>query len=403
MAQTTSQAVETIGGYTVKRHEPLERLGIYLELEHQRTGARHIHIESPDENNGFAVFFPTAPKDSTGVAHILEHVVLAGSERYPVRDPFFSMTRRSLATFLNALTGDDWTMYLFSTRNAKDFANLLDVYLDATFFPRLTEDAFKQEGIRFEFEDPGDPKSGLRYRGVVFNEMKGALATPGAAMERAIGKSLFPGLPYEHVSGGDPEHIPELTGYHTGGGQDQHGEIGPPPMVQQRVEQLSEQQSDDQAQHQPGRDESQQSIRVGPSQARGAPAEARIVGCPEISQVGPLPVAFQVRSSTDEVLTLRDGPIRGPASGPRAGLRGPYLSDVGQRALDPHPQRDTRACYRVSRPVYCFEVRVSSRTWRRPARGAESPARAAARRLQGSARPSSGPASIASSERRSRP
>ena len=211
MAQTTSHVLETIGGYTVKRREPLERLGLYLELEHQRTGARHIHIECPDDNNGFAVFFPTAAEDSTGVAHILEHVVLAGSERYPVRDPFFSMGRRSLATFLNAMTADDWTVYLFSTRNPKDFTNLLDVYLDATFFPRLSEDAFKQEGIRFEFEDPGDPATGLRYKGVVFNEMKGALATPGAAMNRAIGKSLFPGLQYEHVSGGDPQDIPNLT------------------------------------------------------------------------------------------------------------------------------------------------------------------------------------------------
>jgi Zn-dependent M16 (insulinase) family peptidase len=211
MAQTTSQVLETIGGYTVKRREPLERLGLYIELEHQRTGARHIHVESQDDNNGFAVFFPTAPEDSTGVAHILEHVVLAGSERYPVRDPFFSMSRRSLATFLNAMTAADSTIYLFSTRNATDYTNLLDVYLDATFFPRLTEDAFKQEGIRFEFEDPADPKSGLRYKGVVFNEMKGALATPGAAMGRAIGKSLFPDLPYEHVSGGDPQDIPNLT------------------------------------------------------------------------------------------------------------------------------------------------------------------------------------------------
>ena len=211
MAQTTSHVLETIGGYAVKRREPLERLGLYIELEHQRTGARHIHIECPDDNNAFAVFFPTAPEDSTGVAHILEHVVLAGSERYPVRDPFFSMSRRSLATFLNAMTAADSTMYLFSTRNAKDYANLLDVYLDATFFPRLTEDAFKQEGIRFEFEDPADPSSGLRYKGVVFNEMKGALATPGAAMGKAIGKSLFPGLPYEHISGGDPQDIPNLT------------------------------------------------------------------------------------------------------------------------------------------------------------------------------------------------
>ena len=205
-------AAGTIAGYTITRREPLDRLdGAYIELVHDRTGARHIHIETPDDNNGFAVFFPTAPTDSTGVAHILEHVVLAGSQRYPVRDPFFSMTRRSLATFMNALTGSDWTMYLFSTRNANDYRNLLDVYLDATFFPKLSEDAFKQEGIRFEFENPEDPNSGLRYKGVVFNEMKGALATPGAAIDRAIGKTLLQGLPYEHVSGGDPQEIPNLT------------------------------------------------------------------------------------------------------------------------------------------------------------------------------------------------
>lgn len=212
MSRTTSPEIETIGGYSLQRREPLERLeGTFLELQHERTGARHIHIECADDNNGFAVLFPTTPKDSTGVAHILEHVVLAGSQRYPVRDPFFSMTRRSLATFMNALTGSDWTIYLFSTRNAKDFMNLLQVYLDATFFPRLSEDSFQQEGIRFEFEDLTDPTSGLRYKGVVFNEMKGALATPHAAVDRAIGKALFPGLTYENVSGGDPQDIPNLT------------------------------------------------------------------------------------------------------------------------------------------------------------------------------------------------
>jgi presequence protease len=215
MAKTAEHGIETLGGYTILRREPLERLdGAYLELVHDRTGARHIHVECNDDNNAFAVFFPTVPKDSTGVAHILEHVVLAGSQRYPVRDPFFSMTRRSLATFMNAMTSADWTMYPFSTRNAKDFMNLLDVYLDATFFPRLSEDSFKQEGIRFEFEDPADPKSGLRYKGVVFNEMKGALATPSAAVQRAVGRTLFPGLTYEHISGGDPEDIPNLTWEH---------------------------------------------------------------------------------------------------------------------------------------------------------------------------------------------
>src|SRR5437016_7002127 len=212
MARTAADNVDTIGSYTITRREPLERLeGAYLELEHQTTGARHLPLECPDDNNGFAVFFPTPPSDSTGVAHILEHVVLAGSQRFPVRDPFFSMTRRSLSTFMNALTGLDWTMYLFSTRNAKDFTNLLEVYLDAAFFPLLSEDAFQQEGISDDFENPADPNSGLRYKGVVFNEMKGALATPNAAIDRAIGKTLFPGLPYAHVSGGDPQDIPNLT------------------------------------------------------------------------------------------------------------------------------------------------------------------------------------------------
>jgi len=212
MARTTHTQGDRIGGYSVTRLEPLQPIeGSYLELEHERTGARHIHVDCADDNNGFAVLLPTVPTDSTGVAHILEHVVLAGSERYPVRDPFFSMTRRSLATFMNAFTASDWTMYLFSTRNATDFTNLLEVYLDATFFPRLEEDSFRQEGVRFEYEVPEDPMSGLRYKGVVFNEMKGALATPQAAVSRAIGKTLFPGLTYAYVSGGDPEAIPDLT------------------------------------------------------------------------------------------------------------------------------------------------------------------------------------------------
>src|SRR6202171_1066977 len=129
MARTSKSAVGTIGGYTILRRERLERLeGAYLELVHERTGARHIHVECSDDNNAFAVFFPTVPKDDTGVAHILEHVVLAGSQRYPVRDPFFSMTRRSLATFMNAMTSADWTMYPFSSRNAKGYMSRLGVH-----------------------------------------------------------------------------------------------------------------------------------------------------------------------------------------------------------------------------------------------------------------------------------
>lgn len=205
-------AGSAIGGYTIVRRERLDRLdGFLLQLQHERTGARHLHIECADDNNAFGVLFPTVPTDSTGVAHILEHVVLAGSRHFPVRDPFFSMGRRSLATFMNALTSADYTLYPFSTRNDKDFVNLLRVYLDATFFPLLSEDAFKQEGIRLEFEDPGDPTSGLRFKGVVFNEMKGDLASASAAMHRLLGKALFPGLTYANLSGGDPERIPDLT------------------------------------------------------------------------------------------------------------------------------------------------------------------------------------------------
>ena len=212
MASVSTRGFEAIGGYTIVRRGPLDRLeGALIELVHEPTGAKHIHIECTDDNNAFAICFPTVPKDSTGVAHILEHVVLAGSQRFPVRDPFFSMTRRSLATFMNALTSSDATTYPFSTRNPKDYMNLLLVYLDATFFPLLTEDSFKQEGIRLEFEDPASSSSGLRFKGVVFNEMKGALASPQAAMQRNLGRTLFPGLTYANESGGDPEHIPDLT------------------------------------------------------------------------------------------------------------------------------------------------------------------------------------------------
>ncbi len=203
---------QTLGGYAVVRKESLEHLdGTYYELTHQKTGARHIHIAAPDDNNTFVVLLPTVPQDSTGVAHILEHVALSGSERFNLRDPFFSMLPRSLKTFMNAMTSSSSTFYPFSTRNTKDFFNLLSVYLDAVFFPRIDEEAFNQEGHRLEFEIPDDPDSGLRFKGVVFNEMKGAMASAGSIMGKAIGQALFPGLTYENNSGGDPQAIPDLT------------------------------------------------------------------------------------------------------------------------------------------------------------------------------------------------
>ena len=201
-----------IGVHRVERVEPLENMhGTYIELTHTKTGARHIHIAVEEDNQTFLVLFPTVPTDSTGVAHILEHVCLAGSERFPVKDPFFSMIPRSLNTFMNAFTSSDWTCYLFSTRNTKDFFNLLDVYLDASFFPRIEEESFNQEGHRLEFEQGDDPTSGLRFKGVVFNEMKGAMASAGAVMGRSIGKALFPDLTYANNSGGEPSDIPNLT------------------------------------------------------------------------------------------------------------------------------------------------------------------------------------------------
>jgi hypothetical protein len=198
-------------GYAVRRTEHLKYLdGTYTELTHRRTGARHVHVACGDDNNAFCALFPTVPKDSTGIAHILEHLVLQGSERFPVKDPFFAMIPRSLSTFMNALTFPDATAYPFSTRNLKDFYNLLDVYLDAVFFPKMSEPSFKQDGHHLEFEDPEDPSTPLVTKGVVFNEMKGAMAEPARAMWRAIGQNLFPDLTYAHNSGGSPEEIPNL-------------------------------------------------------------------------------------------------------------------------------------------------------------------------------------------------
>jgi Zn-dependent M16 (insulinase) family peptidase len=203
---------DKVGGYLVRRREPVDHLqATYYELVHESTGARHIHIEGSDDNHTFMVLFPTVPQDSTGVAHILEHCVLSGSKRFPVKDPFNSMWSRSLKTFMNAFTGEDATFYPFSTRNEKDFFNLLNVYLDAVFFPNLEERALKQEGHRLEFEQLEDPSSGLRFKGVVFNEMKAVLASPGAVVAEAIGDALYPDLTYAFNSGGDPEVMPNLT------------------------------------------------------------------------------------------------------------------------------------------------------------------------------------------------
>lgn len=205
---------QNIHGYRVENIIPLDEINAVLyRLVHEETGARHVHISRDDKENTFGVVFKTVPQDSTGVAHILEHTVLCGSLKFPVRDPFFSMLKRSLSTFMNAFTASDWTMYPFSTQNAKDYYNLMDVYLDAAFFPVIDRLSFKQEGCRLEFEktdDPVNPEQ-LAYKGVVYNEMKGAMSSPDQVMGRSLLHALYPDTTYSNNSGGAPEVIPQLT------------------------------------------------------------------------------------------------------------------------------------------------------------------------------------------------
>jgi presequence protease len=204
---------DTCHGFKITQTVPLPHLdGIYYALLHSDTGAHYLHIQCPDRENAFGVALKTVPADSTGVAHILEHTVLCGSRKYPVRDPFFSMLKRSLSTFMNAFTASDWTLYPFATQNRKDFYNLLDVYLDAVFFPRLEELSFKQEGHRMEFEADADNDRRLVYKGVVYNEMKGAMSSPNQVLGRSLLHALYPDTTYRFNSGGDPQVIPDLSG-----------------------------------------------------------------------------------------------------------------------------------------------------------------------------------------------
>ena len=181
------------------------------QFEHRGTGAMHYHLASDNPENVFLVALRTVPEDSCGVAHILEHTALCGSQHYPVRDPFFMMLRRSLNTFMNAFTSSDWTAYPFASQNPKDFRNLLDVYLDAVFFSRLDPLDFAQEGHRVEFADPDDKNSELVFKGVVFNEMKGAMSSVSSTLWQTLCHHLFPTSTYHWNSGGDPEAIPDLS------------------------------------------------------------------------------------------------------------------------------------------------------------------------------------------------
>lgn len=180
-------------------------------LEHKKLHSKYLHIQRNESNNVFSVNFRTPIYDSSGLPHILEHLALCGSQRFPVRDPFFKMLNRSLATFMNAMTGPDYTLYPFSSTNEKDYRNLQKIYLDAVFAPNLRHIDFLQEGWRLENTDLSDIKSSIDFKGVVFNEMKGAFATNNAILNYAIMNNLLPDNTYGHISGGWPLDIPKLT------------------------------------------------------------------------------------------------------------------------------------------------------------------------------------------------
>ena len=175
---------------------------------YRKNGAELLSIENMDENKVFGISFRTPPKDSTGVAHILEHSVLCGSRQYPLKEPFVELLKGSVQTFLNALTFPDKTCYPVASQNIQDFYNLIDVYLDAVFYPLISPEILAQEGQHLEFDEQ---QSSLFYQGVVYNEMKGAYSSPDSLLSEFSQQSLFPDTPYGLDSGGHPEKIPELT------------------------------------------------------------------------------------------------------------------------------------------------------------------------------------------------
>ena len=204
------QINEVCAGFRLQRIRPIPELNANMwELVYEKNGAQLVYLERPDENKTFAISFKTVPSDDTGVFHILEHSVLCGSRKYPSKDPFVELLKGSLQTFLNAMTFNDKTMYPVSSRNDKDFLNLVDVYMDAVLHPMLLEkeEIFMQEGWHIEL----DENKKFSYKGVVFNEMKGAYSSADEVMSEEIMKALYPDTCYGKDSGGDPRYIPTLT------------------------------------------------------------------------------------------------------------------------------------------------------------------------------------------------
>lgn len=210
---------DKLHGFTLLRTKHVPELELTaLHLQHDKTGAEHLHIARDDSNNVFSIGFKTNPPDDTGVPHILEHTTLCGSEKYPIRDPFFKMLPRTLSNFMNAFTASDHTFYPFATTNAQDFKNLMSVYLDATLRPLLKQSDFTQEGWRIGPENPQALVAGdgaakpedkkLVFKGVVYNEMKGQMSDAGYLFYIRFQDHIFPDI---NNSGGDPQKITDLT------------------------------------------------------------------------------------------------------------------------------------------------------------------------------------------------
>ncbi len=206
-----SDKISQIKEYEIIKEQNIDELNSYAYLlKHKKTGARIVLLSNDDKNKVFTIGFRTPVNDDTGVPHIIEHTVLCGSKNFPVKDPFMELVKGSLNTFLNAMTYPDKTVYPVASCNDKDFMNLMHVYMDAVFNPNIYEheEIFKQEGWHYELED----KDGeLSYNGVVYNEMKGAFSSMESVLDRDILHSLFPDTTYGYESGGDPDHIPELS------------------------------------------------------------------------------------------------------------------------------------------------------------------------------------------------
>ncbi len=202
---------EEIHGFILKKKEFIQdHDSTVYYFEHKKTGAKLVNMKNNDSNRVFAIAFNTFPHDHTGKAHILEHSVLMGSKKFPSKDTFEELKKGSFNTYLNAFTSADMTTYPVATINSKEFKNLMHVYLDAVFFPQIHGDPniMKQEGIRLEYDNASKQ---LEYKGVVFNEMKGALGDAQSQARHLTQKALFPNSTYSYVSGGDPKFIPDLT------------------------------------------------------------------------------------------------------------------------------------------------------------------------------------------------